>query len=560
MKDLTVEEVAAIKEKYDQILREDYHAVQKAVEDDFQDHRKRKGKKHIRFVIPRDGIKSFDSILKKIKRKREEGNPAYNFEDIEDLIGVKLICPYPSDTAEVIKWMKQNPSFRVAPHVVFTCRALGTECSYLKRGQTFEEVFRDAIEHTKHLHSIHSIPSDKVKEAVKDEARVDHPRGYKGYHYTITVAGDYVRKFPTWEDKKCEVQIKSILEEAWDAKTHEVSYKKEETIKKELIDHVRLLSNALQVVDQESEVLKLQIEEEGERDKIRRRAAAIVYLKRRPVLKLAEELGYTEADLEQKERLLDIATRVDQRARERGVNVELCKLAALLAVMHDDEGMEVRALSYTARVIKEDPASPRNHNGRGTIYWALGRLPEALKFTEEAIKLAEEGKAAGPLLAAKSNFAYYVGYMSWMDEDFKKKARENGYLEKALEYLREISKEAHNEDTEGFLKIAFGESFDEVEQGRKLIKGAHEKAGWVLMCRDMGTGCDHVVRGQTIEEVIQKAREHATKVHPPEQLSLDAVKPLIQNEKEIAETFYFLHENVALKKLLAILNKQRGQG
>jgi len=557
MKDLTVEEVAAIKERYDNILRQDYDHVQAAVENDFQAYRKGKGKKHIRFVIQRDGIKSLDSVLKKIRRKREQGNPSYGFDEIEDLIGVKVICPYPSDIAEVTRWMKQNPSFRVAPHIVFNCADLLPHCSYVKRGQVFEEVIRDAIQHVQDAHSDHSIPKEKIGEAVKDEARVEHSRGYKGYHYSITLGGDYMAKFPSWEDKRCEVQIKSILEEAWDAKTHEVSYKREETIKKELVDHVALLSDSLRVVDQESEVLKVQIEEEAERDEIRRRAAAIVYLKRRAVLKLAEELGYGGADLERKEKLVEVATKMDQHAREKGVSLELCKLAGLLAVMHGDEGMEVRALSYTRKIIGQEAGSPRNHNVGGTIYWALGRSREALNCTETALKLAEESNALGPLRGAKSNLAYYIAYMSWVDEEFKKNARESGYLQKALQYMNEISKEAPNEDTEGFLKIVFGESFDEVEEGRILIKGARDKAGWVLMCRDLETGCNHIMRGQTSDEVMEKAREHAKEVHSTKEFSDDELKRMIQNEKDVAETFYFLHENVALKKLLAILNKQK---
>jgi len=43
----------------------------------------------------------------------------------------------------------------------------------------------------------------------------------------------------------------------------------------------------------------------------------------------------------------------------------------------------------------------------------------------------------------------------------------------------------------------------------------------VLKCRDVGVDCDFVARGATVEEVLEKAKEHAGKDHgfadiPPE--------------------------------------------
>jgi predicted small metal-binding protein len=35
----------------------------------------------------------------------------------------------------------------------------------------------------------------------------------------------------------------------------------------------------------------------------------------------------------------------------------------------------------------------------------------------------------------------------------------------------------------------------------------------VLKCRDVGVDCDFVARGATVEEVMEKARDHAAKDH-----------------------------------------------
>ena len=56
----------------------------------------------------------------------------------------------------------------------------------------------------------------------------------------------------------------------------------------------------------------------------------------------------------------------------------------------------------------------------------------------------------------------------------------------------------------------------------------------VLKCRDVGVDCDFVSRGATVEEVMQKAKEHAGKDHgfadiPPE--LVEKAKAAIQDEE-----------------------------
>jgi predicted small metal-binding protein len=60
------------------------------------------------------------------------------------------------------------------------------------------------------------------------------------------------------------------------------------------------------------------------------------------------------------------------------------------------------------------------------------------------------------------------------------------------------------------------------------------KVSKVLTCRDVGVECDFVARGATVEEVMEKAREHATKDHgfadiPPE--LVDNAKAAIRDEE-----------------------------
>jgi len=44
----------------------------------------------------------------------------------------------------------------------------------------------------------------------------------------------------------------------------------------------------------------------------------------------------------------------------------------------------------------------------------------------------------------------------------------------------------------------------------------------VLCCRDVGVDCDFRVRGETVEEVLQAAAQHAKQAH-----GLDAIPPAL---------------------------------
>ena len=55
----------------------------------------------------------------------------------------------------------------------------------------------------------------------------------------------------------------------------------------------------------------------------------------------------------------------------------------------------------------------------------------------------------------------------------------------------------------------------------------------ILSCREMGSECDYIARGKTVEEVLEKAKEHGKNVHdmkdfPPDLLA--KARSLIREE------------------------------
>src|SRR5207248_1738090 len=62
----------------------------------------------LRAVFPREPpVKTFESIVAKIERRREQdNNPGYALADLNDIVALTALCPYQTDAAEFIKWMK----------------------------------------------------------------------------------------------------------------------------------------------------------------------------------------------------------------------------------------------------------------------------------------------------------------------------------------------------------------------------------------------------------------------------------------------------------------------
>ncbi len=55
----------------------------------------------------------------------------------------------------------------------------------------------------------------------------------------------------------------------------------------------------------------------------------------------------------------------------------------------------------------------------------------------------------------------------------------------------------------------------------------------ILSCREMGAECDFIARGKTVDEVLEKAKEHGKKVHDMKEFPSDLLakaRSLIREE------------------------------
>ena len=407
-------------------LNEPLRDLENYVLSQLSEHHEGEGQRAIRFVVPRRGVKSLDSIVRKIERWRmKECDSTYSFDQVHDLIGAKVLCPYPTDVEQVARWLYEaERPFSIEPTI---------------------ETAREQSE-----------------EYAKD-------RGYRGLHFRV-------RKKTSPHSRPCvkfEIQVKTLLEKAWDAKTHEVSYKREEEIDKDLLKHMKLLSEPLVAIDSQTEVVKDQILRD-ETLRLQRRAAATFSSLIRIEPNRFEKYGFPKNAIEDPSGLVTrkayIRERLDQLEEAEGLGGALCTAYAVLSLASQRADDRVTALQKAVQWVGEsDPQSPEYLRTQGTAAYIHGCLGDPLtSFTilEKALDVgeAQQSTDAGLMDDLRSNYVYFTA-------DFRDSSRKT----RASRYLSELnSTNPAYVDTIGFFKIVFGEQADDIEDGRKLVRESND--------------------------------------------------------------------------------------
>ena len=399
------------REKYDE-TRETYRRVSEYVIDACLRYKGR-SPNTVRVVFSREPqVKTFDSLIKKIEDKREE-NPGYSYDDLTDIIALTVLCPYRTDELEFIGWLKK----------------------------TFK------------MHT-------KDKEALKH-----YPSGHGGYHYIISIHDNELPNYPDFRGVKCEVQIKTILEEAFDAKTHDLTYKPGRLeVREGLQKQFSLLARSLHTIDEQSELLKASLLE-GERElTLRREASVIFYLEHRDTKRIAKTLKVDLRTIHpgRAERILKAL----RAAAQKGVSVPLCKLAALCALKLDNECLRGEALEYADRLVKGSDRDAKKYYIRGTFKWALGQLEGAIEDAGAAVTLASDDELRR---RAENDFVYFVADCAVLGKKLSRKWRSL-----ASRYLKDLQPSAATDpvlaDTVGYYLIALGDTSEDIDSGRQLIR------------------------------------------------------------------------------------------
>lgn len=158
------------------------------------------------YQFGRREVKGVQSTVDKILDEQASGKaPSFSIEDIDDMIGFKAVCVYPSDVTLV----------------------------------------------QRHFRQLHAEGRLSILKPFKSKRKRS---GYRAVHGVVTLPGAH-------SHLRCEIQILTLLQEAWSCKTHDLTYKGENILRSDERD-TALLARFLHAVDDQSEVIK---------DKIRQR-------------------------------------------------------------------------------------------------------------------------------------------------------------------------------------------------------------------------------------------------------------------------------------------------
>lgn len=381
-------------------------------------------------------FKKIQRIQQKIKegrekQKKEGKKQTYSIRDVWDIIGIRVVCVYPSDV----------------------------------------DVVRD------YIRSRHGKNLKKVKDK-----EVEKKSGYRAHHFIV------IHKKPTLSYIKCEIQIVTMLLETWSFKEHRLIYEKETEVKETHEKRSELLSDALGVIDRQTEVLAEEIEEELVEEERKKTTTRLEFMKR---LAAAESNYENPKQKEEFQKLKNYIAKNKEKLRhadpskilgslERhkdhfGVNGDLCYIIGLLAVMRDPKDLDEIALTYTEEFVHLSLQNKKAnaHLLRSFILFCFGRTEKAVKEAERALKKAEELKDKKLINRIKTNIAYFIA-------DLGDKNRES----LARQYIRDARdpnkggdpQEVSFLNTDGYVKIVFGKDFNEIEEGLSDCSQASEKS------------------------------------------------------------------------------------
>ncbi|MDR1625133.1 MAG: tetratricopeptide repeat protein [Spirochaetia bacterium] len=303
------------------------------------------GATDIRFTL-KQRLKHFDSFFGKILRKAKElsSKPDRHAELerdnsvlITDLIGMRIICPFGEDTTRV------------------------------------EDLIRSRFE--------------LVERERKGEDYSPREFGYEAVHLVVKLAGKTEVAGCPQEELLCEIQLRTILQDAWAEVEHELLYKAEFTPFDEPIRRRLAAVNAnLSLIDtifQEIRDYQRRLQEE-----LRKRRETVVQ-------KIEMELPLPEA---RNARVPETPARGDGPSPDFAVSlVETNDSLLLEALSAHNGGCYAEAIAIYSRLLMRRPKSSLKaiiHIHRGMAFFGSSRYQEALEDFTSAVQLDKKNVRA----------------------------------------------------------------------------------------------------------------------------------------------------------------------
>lgn len=311
-------------------------------------------------------VKSFNSYYRKVLRLKSDEAEKNNFVELTDMMGIRVICAFLEDLSEVEQQIKDN----------FVVK----EVEYKGAQQSFREF------------------------------------GYESVHVLVSIPKDCMPKkceLPLPETLVCEIQIRTILQDAWAEVEHELIYKSEFTpfdmpLRRKLASMNASLTLA-DIIFQEIRDYqkKLQGEVEARRASFYEKAdeltlasngAKIESLEPKNINRVSPYVHGTIDDM-----ILEAIQAHNHGDLDKAVEIYSIILASeptppspVLAVIHKHRGMAYFAQNnYTASLedfkqsVIHDPNGYRSYYYIGIVLSIMNKHEEAINAYTESIKINE---------------------------------------------------------------------------------------------------------------------------------------------------------------------------
>ena len=267
-------------------------------------------------------------------------------------------------------------------------------------------------------------------------------RGYYACHY-------YLRRNKTPDDPIVEVQIKTVLHDAWGLKTHDLTYKNPIPIDKNISNNFTVLGDSLSNLDMQSDFLRQFIHKSYAFREATKRAIRIeMIMHGAGSISISEAVSRSSSDpkdyVEMLRRTLDGANALSSADIEKlrrkaiafctDVSHECgCTLLCALAVITEDTRAKLDTLERISiwESNEKTKISPKIHKHLANFYF--GQLGEAIDAAEHALNylnsLRRDDIVAQKIYSVISSLSYYYADLIGSDEGAKR-----GAYTKAIDY------------------------------------------------------------------------------------------------------------------------------
>lgn len=395
---------------------------------------------------PNEPLKTSWKIAEKLDSWRKDKLTTL-VSDIHDIIGLTIIVTFPSDVLSLEKHFNKK-------------KKIGN--------------FR--------LFDGESKNDETIKGKTK-KGELKKGKGYYAYHFKVKNDIE-----PNYRNILCEIQIKTILHDAWSAKTHDLTYKPKGEIDDGLNNHMNILGDELMLLDWQSEIIKNLITEKWNTDKNRKAAA-----KQALLISLLSGINDKVADLAKKINsninILENTKATDKAFRdyfkpawdlfnEYGYNIRTCSLFILLASFL--ESGELNNLAITTIDNWKNTASNKTDIAkafeiRALANYTFGKFKDALNDAAKTLEYCEKSNLEiNDINKAKMDYSYFIAEAHFHHpKKFGQESEARKLITEAMKDLSEVDKPAFI-DTLGAIEIAFGKDEAQILNGLHLCREVHD--------------------------------------------------------------------------------------